>query len=146
MDEVVIYTDGACSGNPGPGGYGVILSYKGIKKELSGGFENTTNNRMELTAAIEGLSALNRVCSVTLVTDSKYVADGLSLGWAESWQKNGWRKSDKKPALNSDLWEKLLFLYNKHKVNIKWIKGHNGHKENERCDALAVAAYQKYLK
>ena len=146
MDEVVIYTDGACSGNPGPGGYGVILSYKGIKKELSGGFENTTNIRMELTAAIEGLSALNRVCSVTLVTDSKYVADGLSLGWAESWQKNGWRKSDKKPALNSDLWEKLLFLYNKHKVNIKWIKGHNGHKENERCDALAVAAYQKYLK
>ena len=146
MDEVVIYTDGACSGNPGPGGYGVILSYKGIKKELSGGFENTTNNRMELTAAIEGLSALNRVCSVTLVTDSKYVADGLSLGWAESWQKNGWRKSDKKPALNSDLWEKLLFLYNKHKVIIKWIKGHNGHKENERCDALAVAAYQKYLK
>ena len=146
MDVVVIYTDGACSGNPGPGGYGVILSYKGIKKELSGGFENTTNNRMELTAAIEGLSALNRVCSVTLVTDSKYVADGLSLGWAESWQKNGWRKSDKKPALNSDLWEKLLFLYNKHKVNIKWIKGHNGHKENERCDALAVAAYQKYLK
>ena len=146
MDEVVIYTDGACSGNPGPGGYGVILSYKGIKKELSGGFENTTNNRMELTAAIEGPSALNRVCSVTLVTDSKYVADGLSLGWAESWQKNGWRKSDKKPAFNSDLWEKLLFLYNKHKVNIKWIKGHNGHKENERCDALAVAAYQKYLK
>ena len=146
MDEVVIYTDGACRGNPGPGGNGVILSYKGIKKELSGGFENTTNNRMELTAAIEGLSALNRVCSVTLVTDSKYVADGLSLGWAESWQKNGWRKSDKKPALNSDLWEKLLFLYNKHKVNIKWIKGQNGHKENERCDALAVAAYQKYLK
>lgn len=145
MDEVIIYTDGACSGNPGPGGYGVVLTCKGKRSELSGGEENTTNNRMELTGAIVGLSALKRKCKVTLVTDSKYVADGLSKGWAESWRKNGWRKADKKPALNADLWEKLLNLYNMHEVEVEWIKGHNGHKENERCDFLAVSEYQKYL-
>ncbi len=145
MDKVIIYTDGACSGNPGPGGYGVVLCAKGVRKELSGSEEQTTNNRMELTAAIVGLSALKRKCEVTLVTDSKYVSDGISKGWAESWRKNGWRKADKKPALNADLWEKLLILIEQHNVTLEWVKGHNGHPENERCDTLAVMEYQKYL-
>ena len=145
MDKVVIYTDGACSGNPGPGGYGVVLVCGNVKKELSGSEENTTNNRMELTAAIVGLSALKRKCEVTLVTDSKYVSDGISKGWAASWRQNGWRKADKKPALNADLWEKLLILIEQHNVTLEWVKGHNGHPENERCDALAVMEYQKYL-
>lgn len=145
MDKVIIYTDGACSGNPGPGGYGVVLSCNGVRKELSGSEKNTTNNRMELTAAIVGLSALKRKCEVTLVTDSKYVSDGISKGWAKSWRKNGWRKADKKPALNADLWEKLLILIEQHNVTLEWVKGHNGHPENERCDALAVMEYQKYL-
>ncbi len=140
---VEIFTDGACSGNPGPGGWGVVLRYGQYEKELSGGEENTTNNRMELTAAIEGLSALKESCRVLLVTDSKYVADGITQGWAQSWRKNGWRKADKKPALNPDLWEKLLDLLEKHTVNIKWVKGHAGHPENERCDQLAVAYYKK---
>ncbi len=138
---VEIFTDGACSGNPGPGGWGVVLRFGPHEKELSGGEANTTNNRMELTAAIEGLSALKESCNVLLVTDSKYVADGITQGWAESWRKNGWRKADKKPALNPDLWEKLLDLLEKHTVNIKWVKGHAGHPENERCDQLAVAYY-----
>ena len=146
MDKVQIFCDGACSGNPGPGGWGTILRFGDIEKELSGGEPDTTNNRMELTAAIMGLKALKRPCEVTLVTDSKYVADALLNGWAKSWQTNGWRKADKKPALNPDLWEELLTLYDTHKVEIKWVKGHDGHPENERCDALAVAAYQKYLK
>lgn len=146
MDKVQIFCDGACSGNPGPGGWGTILRFGDIEKELSGGEPDTTNNRMELTAAIMGLKALKRPCEVTLVTDSKYVADALLNGWAKSWQTNGWRKADKKPALNPDLWEELLKLYDTHKVEIKWVKGHDGHPENERCDALAVAAYQKYLK
>ena len=145
MDKVIIYTDGACSGNPGPGGYGVVLKCGDVKKELSGSEKSTTNNRMELTAAIVGLSALKRKCDVKLVTDSKYVADGISKGWAESWRKNGWRKADKKPALNSDLWEKLLILIEQHSVELEWVKGHNGHPENERCDTLAVMEYQKYL-
>ena len=140
---VEIFTDGACSGNPGPGGWGVVLRFGPHEKELSGGEENTTNNRMELTAAIEGLSALKESCNVLLVTDSKYVADGIMQGWAESWRKNGWRKADKKPALNPDLWEKLLDLLEKHTVNIKWVKGHAGHPENERCDQLAVAYYKR---
>ena len=138
---VEIFTDGACSGNPGPGGWGVVLRFGPHEKELSGGEANTTNNRMELTAVIEGLSALKESCNVLLVTDSKYVADGITQGWAESWRKNGWRKADKKPALNPDLWEKLLDLLEKHTVNIKWVKGHAGHPENERCDQLAVAYY-----
>ena len=142
MKEVKIFTDGACSGNPGPGGWGAILKYGGKVKELSGGEKNTTNNRMELTAAIKGLSALKEPCSVTLTTDSKYVADGITLGWAESWRKNGWRKADKKPALNPDLWEELLNLCEKHEVKIVWVKGHDGHPENERCDQLAVAYYK----
>lgn len=143
MKRVQLYTDGACSGNPGPGGWGAILRFGSVEKELSGGEENTTNNRMELTAVIMGLSALKEPCEVTLVTDSKYVADGVTKGWAESWQKNGWRKADKKPALNADLWEKLLKLLKVHKVEINWVKGHAGHPENERCDRLAVEFYNK---
>lgn len=139
---VEIFTDGACSGNPGPGGWGVVLRFGSYEKELSGGERETTNNRMELTAAIEGLSALKEPCDVRLVTDSKYVADGITKGWAESWQKNGWRKADKKPALNPDLWEKLLKLIKKHNVTIEWVKGHAGHPENERCDKLAVEYYK----
>lgn len=139
---VEIFTDGACSGNPGPGGWGVVLRFGEREKELSGGEKVTTNNRMELTAAIEGLSALKEPCKVRLVTDSKYVADGITKGWAESWRKNGWRKADKKPALNTDLWEKLLELIETHEVTIDWVKGHAGHPENERCDKLAVEFYK----
>ena len=139
---VEIFTDGACSGNPGPGGYGVILRYGNTEKEISGGEKQTTNNRMELTAAITGLSALKEPCKVRLVTDSKYVADGITKGWAKSWQKNGWKKADKKPALNPDLWEKLLELIDTHDVTIDWVKGHAGHPENERCDKLAVEFYK----
>lgn len=140
--QVEIFTDGACSGNPGPGGWGAVLRYGNIEKELSGGERETTNNRMELTAAIMALRALKEPCNVTLTTDSKYLADGIGKGWAESWRKNGWRKADKKPALNTDLWEELLELFEKHSVTIVWVKGHNGHPENERCDALAVAFYK----
>lgn len=139
---VEIFTDGACSGNPGPGGWGVVLRFGAHEKELSGGEKETTNNRMELTAAIMGLSALKEECKVRLVTDSKYVADGITKGWAESWKNNGWRKADKKPALNVDLWEKLLDLLQKHEVTIEWVKGHAGHPENERCDKLAVEFYK----
>ena len=143
MKYIELFTDGACSGNPGPGGWGVVLRYNGHEKELSGGEADTTNNRMELTAAIMGLSALKEPCKVRLVTDSKYVADGITKGWAESWRKNNWRKADKKPALNPDLWEKLLDLIAEHEVTIDWVKGHAGHPENELCDRLAVAFYQK---
>lgn len=136
--EVEIFTDGACSGNPGPGGWGTVLRYNGIVKELSGFEKETTNNRMELTAVIMGLSALKEPCNVMLCTDSKYVADAITQGWARSWQKNGWRKADKKPALNSDLWQTLLDLLDLHDVKILWVKGHAGHPENERCDFLAV--------
>lgn len=139
---VEIFTDGACSGNPGPGGWGVVLRFGEHEKELSGGERETTNNRMELTAAIMGLSALKEPCDVRLVTDSKYVADGITKGWAESWKKNGWRKADKKPALNTDLWERLLELIHTHEVTIEWVKGHAGHPENERCDKLAVDFYK----
>ena len=142
MKTVTLYTDGACSGNPGPGGWGAILEFQGIEKELSGGEAETTNNRMELTAVIEGLSALKEPCIVELYSDSKYVIDGLSKGWAVSWRKNGWKKADKKPALNIDLWEEILELFSKHNVNIVWVKGHNGHPENERCDELAVNYYK----
>lgn len=142
LKYVEIFTDGACSGNPGPGGFGAILRYNGKEKELSGGEKETTNNRMELTAVIEALSALKEPCKVRLVTDSKYVADGITKGWAESWRKNNWRKADKKPALNPDLWEKLLNLIEIHEVTIDWVKGHAGHPENERCDQLAVNFYK----
>ncbi len=143
MKHVDIFTDGACSGNPGPGGWGAILRYNGVEKEISGGEKETTNNRMELTAVIEALSKLKEPCEVTLWTDSKYVSDGLSKGWAESWKRNGWKKADRKPALNPDLWEELLTLYNKHSVTIQWIKGHASHPENERCDRMAVAEWEK---
>ncbi len=140
--QIELFTDGACSGNPGPGGWGAVLRYNGREKELSGGEKNTTNNRMELTAVIEGLSALKEPCRVLLTTDSKYVVDAINKGWVYSWQKNGWKKADKKPALNVDLWEKLLLLLDRHSVEFIWVKGHAGHPENERCDALAVAFYR----
>lgn len=140
--KVYAFCDGACSGNPGPGGWGVVLRYGSTEKELSGGEVNTTNNRMELTAAIMALKALKEPCSVILTTDSKYLADGITKGWAKGWQKNGWRKADKKPAQNPDLWETLLALCEVHSVEIVWVKGHAGHPENERCDALAVSQYQ----
>lgn len=143
--QVELFTDGACSGNPGPGGWGAILRFGTREKELSGGENQTTNNRMELTAVIEGLLALKEPCNVTLTTDSRYVADGLSKGWAANWKKNGWRKADKKPALNPDLWDELLRLAEIHTLTINWIKGHAGHSENERCDALAVAQTQKFI-
>ncbi len=135
---VYIFSDGACSGNPGPGGYGVILRCDGREKELSGGEAHTTNNRMELMGVITGLEALKMPCKVILQTDSKYVVDSVTKGWAKGWRKNGWVKSDKKPALNSDLWERLLDLLEIHEVTFNWIKGHAGHEENERCDRLAV--------
>ena len=140
--HVELFTDGACSGNPGKGGWGAVLRYGQSERELSGGEKSTKNNRMELTAVIMGLKALKEPCHVTLTTDSKYVSDGLSKGWARSWQKNGWRKADKKPALNPDLWEELLWLTDIHDVDIVWVKGHAGHPENERCDRLAVKAYE----
>lgn len=145
MKQVELFTDGACSDNPGPGGWGAILRFHGKEKELSGGDPQTTNNRMELTAVIEGLAALKEPCAVTLTSDSKYVLDALMKGWVYSWKKNGWKKADKKPALNVDLWERLLALLEIHKVDFHWVHGHQGHPENERCDALAVAAYQPYL-
>ena len=135
---VYIFSDGACSGNPGPGGYGVILRCDGREKELSGGAPDTTNNRMELSGVIAGLEALKFPCKVILQTDSRYVVDGIEKGWAKSWQRNNWIKSDKKPALNKDLWERLLELLEMHEVSFVWIKGHAGHEENERCDRLAV--------
>ena len=143
MKTVTLYTDGACSGNPGPGGWGAILEYMGSEKELSGGESSTTNNRMELTAVIAGLSALKEPCIVELYSDSKYVIDGLQKGWAESWKKRGWIKSDKKPALNPDLWEKLLELTHIHQMRYHWVKGHANNPKNNRCDELAVAQYKR---
>lgn len=145
LTYVEIYTDGACSGNPGPGGWGTILRCGKHEKELSGGEEETTNNRMELTAVIEGLKALNRPCKVKIITDSQYVVNGITKGWAEKWRSNNWIKSDKKPAQNKELWEELLNQLERHEYEFKWIKGHAGHPENERCDALAVKQSQKYL-
>lgn len=142
--QLEIFTDGACSGNPGPGGWGALLRYQGIEKELSGGSAATTNNRMELTAIIEALACLKEPCIVTLTTDSKYAADGITKGWAKSWQKNGWKKADRKPALNADLWERLLQLLAVHQVKIVWVKGHAGHPENERCDQLATGAIARF--
>ena len=141
---VEMFTDGACSGNPGPGGWGAILRYAGHEKELCGGDSNTTNNRMELSAVIFGLKALKEPCLVKITTDSKYVVDAVNNGWARSWRQNGWRKADKKPALNSDLWEELLELLDTHEVELNWVKGHAGHPENERCDALAVNFYKNF--
>ena len=145
MKKVYIFTDGACSGNPGPGGWGAVLRYNSVEKEMSGSDPETTNNRMELTACIEALKQLKEPCEVVLTTDSQYVVNGITNGWAASWKRNGWRKGDKKPALNPELWDALLTLCEKHKVTFSWIKGHAGHEENERCDRLAVLEYQKYL-
>ena len=144
MKTVTLYTDGACSGNPGPGGWGAILEFQGTEKELSGGEAETTNNRMELTAVIAGLSALKEPCIVELYSDSKYVIDGLSKGWAASWQKNGWKKADKKPALNPDLWEKLLKLTTIHTLHYHWVKGHADNPKNNRCDKMAVEESKKF--
>ena len=144
MKHVDIYTDGACRGNPGPGGWGAILMYGGKTKELSGGERETTNNRMELLAAISALEALKEPCSVTLTSDSKYLVDAVKLGWAVGWRARGWRKADKSPALNIDLWERLLRLLDKHKVDLVWIKGHAGHPYNERCDVLATTEADKF--
>jgi ribonuclease HI len=139
MKHVDIYTDGACRGNPGKGGWGAILVYGNTEKELSGGERETTNNRMELTAVISALSALKERCEVTLTSDSKYVIDAVTKGWAVAWKAKGWRKADKSPALNVDLWEQLLALLDQHEVSFVWVRGHNGHPYNERCDALATA-------
>ncbi len=139
--KVKIYTDGACSGNPGPGGWGAILCYNGIEKELSGGEKNTTNNRMELCGAIYALKALKEPCEVELTSDSKYLTDAILQGWVYSWRANNWKKADKKPALNIDLWEELLDLLEIHDVKFIWVKGHAGHEYNERCDRLAVEYY-----
>ena len=144
MKQIEIFTDGACSGNPGPGGWGAILRYEGHEKELSGGEKETTNNRMELTAVISALKALKEPCEVTLTTDSKYVCDAVLQNWVYSWRANGWKKSNKKPALNVDLWEQLLELLETHKVQFVWVKGHDGHPENERCDKLAVIETEKH--
>jgi len=141
MKFVEIFTDGACSGNPGKGGWAAILRYGNKEKELVGGDRQTTNNRMELTAVIQGLSALKEPCEVLLTSDSKYVIDAITKEWVYGWQRNNWRKADKKPALNVDLWEQLLPLLEKHHVTFNWVKGHDGHPENERCDKLAVDYY-----
>lgn len=142
--QVEIFTDGACSGNPGAGGWGAVLRYGEYEKELSGGEANTTNNRMELTAVIQALKALKIPCAVKLTTDSKYIVDSVTKKWVYSWKKRNWIKSDGKQALNIDLWEQLLPLLAKHEVSFIWVKGHAGHPENERCDKLAVAESLKY--
>lgn len=144
LKRVDIFTDGACSGNPGPGGWGAILRYGGHELELSGGEASTTNNRMELTAVIEALKKLNQKCDITIHTDSKYVADAFLQGWIWGWIKKGWRKADGKPVLNTDLWKTLLYEISKHEYKIIWIKGHAGHPENERCDILATSRAAKY--
>lgn len=144
MKHVDVYTDGACRGNPGRGGWGAVLVYRGVEKELSGGEPMTTNNRMELSAVIAALSALREPCEITLTSDSKYVVDAVTKGWARSWQSRGWVKPDKSPALNPDLWEKLLRLLDYHKVTFVWVKGHAGHPYNERCDKLATACADSF--
>lgn len=137
--EVELFCDGACSGNPGPGGYGTVLRYKGVEKELSGSAAETTNNRMELTAALEGLRQLTRPCRVTVTTDSQYVVKGMTQ-WLSGWQRNGWKNSKKEPVLNRDLWEALVEAAKPHQVSWQWVRGHDGHAENERCDSLAREA------
>ena len=139
MKYVEIYTDGACSGNPGPGGYGTILVFKGLEREISGGEKSTTNNRMELKAAIAGLELLKEPCKVLLTSDSKYLTDAINQGWLESWKKRGWKKADKSPVLNVELWQRIDELISVHKVTFVWVHGHAGHHYNERCDALATA-------
>jgi ribonuclease HI len=144
MKKVEIYTDGACSGNPGPGGWGAVLKYGEHTLEISGGSPNTTNNKMELTGVIEALKRLKEPCDVVLTTDSKYIVDSVNKKWVYNWRAKNWLKADKKPAMNVDLWEELLKLLDKHNVEFVWIKGHNGHKYNEKCDKLAVVERDKY--
>ena len=144
MKEVDMYTDGACKGNPGAGGFCCILRYKGKEKLVSGGEANTTNNRMELCAVISGLEILREPCEVTVYSDSKYVVDSMKLGWARGWKEKGWKKSDGKTALNTDLWERLLSLSEMHRLRFVWVKGHDGHEYNERCDREAVAQAEKF--
>ena len=139
-EQVTIYTDGACLGNPGPGGYGAVLLYGSQRKELSGGFRLTTNNRMEITAALAALEALREPCRVTLYSDSQYLVNAMSKGWAQRWQDNGWKRNRREEAVNPDLWERMLELCRRHTVDFRWVRGHSGMKENERCDRLAVAA------
>ena len=146
MKQVNIYSDGACSGNPGPGGYGTILQFGTVTKELSEGFKDTTNNRMELLGAIVGLEALKEPCRVTLYSDSRYLCESVNQRWVYGWKARGWKKADKKPALNVDLWQRLLPLLEIHEVTFVWIKGHAGHPMNERCDTLAVAARENVVK
>ena len=141
---VLLYTDGACSGNPGPGGWGAVLVYGSARKELSGGEPSTTNNRMELTAAIRGLQALREPCHVILTSDSRYLVDAVEKGWLDSWQRRGWKRGKNEPVLNVDLWQELLPLLRLHEVELVWVKGHAGHPENERCDRLAVAEWEKF--
>lgn len=143
VKQIDIYTDGACSGNPGQGGYGVVLLFQGVRKELSDGFERTTNNRMEVLAVIKGLEALKEPCEVKLYSDSKYVVDAIEKGWVKKWSENQWYRNKKEKASNIDLWKRLLILLEKHKVQFIWVKGHADNVENERCDALARAAIQK---
>ncbi|MCL2183556.1 MAG: ribonuclease HI [Chitinispirillia bacterium] len=143
MKTVYVYADGACSGNPGPGGYGVILRYGKTEKELSGGFLDTTNNRMELMGVITALEALKEPCEVIVTTDSQYVVNGIEKGWAVKWKANGWMRNSKERAQNPDLWGRLLAAAGRHRVRFEWIRGHAGHAENERCDALAVKAAHK---
>jgi ribonuclease HI len=139
-DSIIIYADGACHGNPGPGGYGAVLLYRDHRRELSGGYRLTTNNRMELMGAIAALEALKGRGKVTLHTDSRYVVDAMEKGWAQKWRQNGWRKPDRRPAMNPDLWERLLDLCSRREVRFAWVRGHAGNAENERCDALADQA------
>ena len=140
MKKITIYTDGACSGNPGPGGYGAVLRYGGRSKELSGGFRRTTNNRMELLGVIAGLDALKDPCRVTIFSDSRYIVDAVNKGWARRWKANGWRRNKRDKAVNPDLWDRLLALLDTHETEFRWVKGHAGNAGNERADALAVAA------
>lgn len=143
LPRVTIYTDGCCPGNPGPGGFGVVLLHKDNRKELSGGYRLTTNNRMELTAAIAGLRALKTSCVVTLYSDSQYLVNAINQGWARRWQANGWRRNKHGKALNPDLWSELLDLLDQHRVQVVWVKGHAGNAENERCDQLSTQAAQR---
>lgn len=145
LKELDIYTDGACSGNPGKGGFGIVLLYKNNRKEISEGYESTTNNRMELLAVIRALEILKEPCKVNLYSDSRYVIDSITKGWVQKWKKNNWVKSDKKKALNVDLWEKLLPLLEKHEVRLFWVKGHADNVENERCDQLARGAIENNM-
>ncbi len=143
LKKVSIYIDGACSGNPGPGGYGIVIEYNGTKVEKSGGFNNTTNNRMEIMAAIVALESLTEKCSVIVFSDSQYLVNAVMKGWVQRWKANGWMRNRKEEALNPDLWERMLRICGRHEVEFKWIRGHEGHEENERCDQLARKASMK---